>query len=101
MAVTSLDVSLDVFSSAGLLTVAVLVTLAAAVVETFTVRVTGGKTPSDLLHVSVARVHVQPVPAMAVAVRPAGRVSASVTAPGAEPAPMFETVIVYVAPTWP
>jgi hypothetical protein len=90
--VTSLDVSLDVFSSTGLLTVATFVTLAAAVVETFTVSVTGGKTPSDLLHVSVARIHAQPVPPMAVAVRPAGRVSTTVTTPEAEPAPTFETV---------
>ncbi len=43
-------------------------------------------------------VQVQPVPLMAVAVKPEGRTSVTVTIPVVEAKPLFVTVIVYVAP---
>jgi hypothetical protein len=46
------------------------------------------------VQVSVASVHVQLVPAIAVAVRPAGRVSITVTGAVVAPPPIFVAVIV-------
>ena len=40
-------------------------------------------------------------PAMAVAVSPAGKVSATMTVPLVGPPPMFDTVMVYALPVWP
>src|ERR1035438_8258516 len=67
-------------------TAAVLVTLAGALVATFTLRVMGGKPApaaraSECVQVSVARFVVQPAPLIAVAVRPAGNVSTTLTVP--------------------
>src|SRR5262245_23850586 len=45
--------------------------------------------------------HTQPAPAAAVGVRPAGRVSLTVTRLPVGPPPMFDTVSTYWAPTWP
>src|SRR5947209_7131409 len=76
--VTSLAVSLAVLISPPPETVAVFVTVGiGASAATFTVRVIGGYAfiapgRSARLQVSVARVHVQPVPLMAVAVNPGG-----------------------------
>ena len=46
------------------------------------------------MQVSVASVQVQPVPPAAVAVKPAGNKSVSVTVPEVAPPPMFATVMV-------
>src|ERR1700730_17881274 len=46
-------------------------------------------------------VHVQPLPAIAVAVNPVGTVSATVTVPLVTAVPEFFTVMVYVAPVCP
>ena len=81
-------------------TVAVLVTLAGALVATLTVSVSGGAlAPAAIgslrVHESVGTsVHVQPVPANAVAVRPVGSVSVTVIVPIVAAAPAFLTVIV-------
>ena len=49
---------------------------------------------SDLVHVEVApTVQVQPVPLIAVAVRPVGSVSETVTVPEVAAVPTFVTVI--------
>lgn len=47
------------------------------------------------------RAHVQPVPEIAVAVRPDGNVSTTVTAPDVGAAPPLLTASVYVAPVCP
>ena len=56
---------------------------------------------SARVQVSGTRVQVQPVPLIAVAVSPLGRVSTTVTAAVVGPWPTLETVSVYVAPVWP
>jgi hypothetical protein len=48
----------------------------------------------DRVHESGARPQVQPVPANAVAVNPAGSVSVTVTVPEEAPVPTFDTEIV-------
>jgi hypothetical protein len=53
------------------------------------------------VQVSVANVQDQFVPAIAVAVKPAGKVSLIVTAPDVVEPPLFVTVIEYAAPLWP
>src|SRR2546427_177518 len=53
------------------------------------------------VQVSVARVQVQAVPPIAVAVKPAGNVSVIVTVPEVAVPPLSATAIVYVAPLWP
>jgi len=50
---------------------------------------------------SVAKVQVQPVPLIAVAVNPVGSVSVTVTVPVVEVDPLFVTVMVYCAPVCP
>src|SRR6266567_3962442 len=46
-------------------------------------------------------VHVQPIPLIAVALRPAGNTSVTVTAPEVDPVPELPTVRIYVATVWP
>src|SRR5207249_413059 len=53
------------------------------------------------VHGPAGAVQDQPVPAIAVAVRPAGTVSVTVTAPLLAPSPLLCTVILYVAPVCP
>ena len=53
------------------------------------------------MQVNVASTQLQPVPAIAVAVKPTGSVSVTVTRPEVDPAPALVTVSEYVAPTWP
>jgi hypothetical protein len=53
------------------------------------------------MHLSVASPHDQPVPEIARALRPGGRVSVTVTVPDVGPVPPFVTVRVYVAPLCP
>jgi hypothetical protein len=81
------------------LTVALLVTEAAAVQLTFTVSVMAGKLPPEataavLVQVRVATLQVQPEPLMAVAVRPAGNVSVTVVVPEVAPGPGLPAVMV-------
>src|SRR5690349_14874378 len=52
-------------------------------------------------HVSVERTHVQPVPLIVFAVRPAGSVSTTVMVPTVAACPRFITVIVYDIPVAP
>lgn len=49
----------------------------------------------------MASVHVQPVPAIAVAVRPVGSVSTTETGAVVAPPPIFDAVIEYEAPICP
>src|SRR5277367_4756205 len=86
MVVGSEAPSLAVLVSAPPETVAELMTLAAALAETLTVSVMAGKlTPAgsttDVEQVRVARVHPHPEPLIALAVRPAGNESTTVTVP--------------------
>src|SRR5689334_536392 len=53
------------------------------------------------MQVSAGRSHDQPVPAIAVAVSPAGSVSATLTDPVLVRLPLFVAVRVYTAPVWP
>ena len=53
------------------------------------------------MQVRVLRVQVQPVPLIAVAVRPAGKVSITVTVLEVAAPPLFVAVIVYAAPVCP
>src|SRR5437660_1464225 len=85
------------------LTVAVFVTLEAAFDATFTVRVMAGKVPPPPLTTAVlvqvtvgdAMLQLQPFPVALVGVRPAGRVSDTVTvAPVVAALPTFVTVSV-------
>jgi hypothetical protein len=104
--VRSEAVLLAVFVSDPPLTVAVLVTLPAAFAATVTVTITAGydalaANAVDVVHVRVASVQVQPEPLIAVAVKPAGNASTTVTVPAVGALPTLETVNVYVAPTWP
>src|SRR5258708_19471916 len=46
-------------------------------------------------------VHVQPIPLIAVALRPVGNTSVTVTAPEVDPVPELPTVRIYVATVWP
>ena len=85
-------------------TVAVFVTVAGALEATFTVKVIGGyEVPevrtSDRKHVGFPpALHDHPLPLIVFTVRPAGRVSATVTVPDVDEAPTFWTVIVYGKP---
>src|SRR5439155_269500 len=98
--VGSVAVLFAVFVSPPPETVAVLVTLAGASLATFSVRViTGYLVPparaSDRVQVSGAKVQDQPDPVIAVAVKPVGSVSATVTrAVVLETVPLLLTVIV-------
>ena len=56
---------------------------------------------SARVHVSDERVQAHPVPDIAVAVRPPGNASVTVTVPVVAVEPLLVTVIVYVAPTCP
>ena len=56
---------------------------------------------SERVQVSVASVQLQPVPSIAVAVRPLGSVSTTVTMPLDPPVPVLEARIVYCAPVCP
>src|SRR5436189_19161 len=92
MVVASLAESFPVLVSPPPDTEAELVTLAAALLATFTVKVIAGKlapaaSASLRVQVKVPSTQVHPLPAMAVAVRPAGKVSVTETAAlvGAEP----------------
>lgn len=56
------------------------------------------------MQVSVARVHVHPVPLMAVGTGgfcTLGKVSTTLTVPAVGPKPTLLTVIVHTAPVWP
>ena len=53
------------------------------------------------MQVSVPSTQFQPVPLMAVAVSPAGKVSVTVTIPLVTSVPEFVTVMEYVAPVCP
>src|ERR1051326_144643 len=53
------------------------------------------------MQVSVPRVKLQPVPFIDVAVRPAGRVSVTVTVAVVGPRPLLLTMIEYAAPVCP
>ena len=53
------------------------------------------------MQTSVAKVQVQPVPLIAVAVNPVGSVSVTVTVPLVEALPLLVTVMVYCAPVCP
>src|SRR5947208_1678353 len=99
MTVRSVTELLVVFSSPPPETVAVLVTLAGASPATFTVTVIGGQLPpaasaSERWQVSVASVHVQPVPLRPVAGKPPGIVSVTVIVPLVGPAPTLLAVSV-------
>ena len=98
MVVTSLAVSLEVMTSPPPETVAVLVRLEGAVPATLTVSVIAEKLEpavSALLRVQGPNgwVQLHPVPDMAVPVRPAGRLSVTVTVPVVEAKPLLVTVI--------
>src|SRR5204862_329186 len=87
-------------------TVAVLATDAGAVAETVTVRVIAGyeelpARTSERVHGPAGWVQVQPVPDMAVATRPEGSVSETVTAPAVGAAAPLLTAIEYVLPACP
>ena len=56
---------------------------------------------SERVHCSGLSVQLHPVPLMAVAVKPVGSVSVTVTAPLVEALPLLVTVIVYCAPVCP
>ena len=76
-----------------------LVTLAEALAATLTVNVIAGKLAAAAstvvdVQVNVPSVHVQPVPLIAVAVRPVGNVSTTVTVPLVDAVPEFVTVMV-------
>src|ERR1700719_3921608 len=106
MVVGSLDALFAALVSPPPFTVAVLVTLAGALAATLAVSVMAGKADpmartSLRVQVSVASVHVQPVPLTAVGVSPGGSVSTTVTTPELGPVPTLATVIEYVAPTCP
>jgi hypothetical protein len=95
--VGSLAESLLVFSSPPPETDAEFVTELAALPATSTVTVIAGydelaARASERVHVSVPSVQLQPVPEIAVAVRPLGRESVAVTVPLVGPGPPFETV---------
>jgi hypothetical protein len=99
--VASLEVSLPVFVSPPPDTVATLVTDDGALLATFTVSVIAGyaaPAASTSLRVQLGEPtptsQFQPLPAMAVAVRPVGTVSSTVTAPLLGPEPTLLTVIV-------
>src|SRR5215472_15764132 len=84
--VGSLAASLAVLTSPPPETVAVLATLAGALAATLTVRIKGGYDPpaartSLRVQVSVARTQLHPEPLSAVALRPVGRLSVTVTVP--------------------
>src|SRR6476620_1300523 len=88
MAVVSLAVLLPVkaLPSPPPDTVALLMTVAGALAETFTVRRIGGKvapdaSESERVHVSVANAHDHSVPAIAVAVKDGGSASTTETTP--------------------
>src|SRR5262249_9775459 len=90
----------------GVVTATMFVICGGAFGSTFTVRVIGAKlapaaSDADCVQVNVASAQHHPLPLIAVAVRPAGRVSTTVTVPDVAPGPLFVTVIVYVAPVWP
>src|ERR1017187_5331072 len=79
-------------------TAAVLVTLAGAFPPTFTVTLSAGQLlpaphASLPVQVSVASVHVQPVPPMAAAVNPAGKASVTATVPPVAPVPLLVTAM--------
>src|SRR6266851_1026489 len=95
--VRSEAVSLAVLVSDPPLTVTVFVTLAAAFVATVTVTVTAGyDAPAAnavaVVQVAVATEQLQPEPLSAVAVKPAGSVSTTVTVPAVDAVPALETV---------
>src|SRR5206468_1501606 len=97
--VWTLENSVIVFSWAPPETATVLDTEAAALAARFTVTVMGGwlapaASTSLRVHVNVASVQFQPVPAIPVAVKTAGSVSATVTAPVVGPCPRLLTVTV-------
>jgi hypothetical protein len=97
--VGSLAESLLVFSSPPPDTDAEFVTELDALLATSTVTVTAGYDDPDVsaserMHVKVPTVQLQPVPEIAVAIRPLGSVSVAVTVPLVGPGPEFETVSV-------
>src|SRR5262245_27843791 len=99
MVVTSVAVSFAVFNSPPPATLTLFVTLDEALLPTLTVRVIAGydappASASLRKQVRVATVHVHPVPLIAVAVRPAGSVSITVTRPLVGPPPALLTVMV-------
>jgi hypothetical protein len=84
--------------SSALESVTELVTLAAASAVTFTRTVMAGKlelaaSESVRVQLSGERPHDQPVPEIDVAMRPAGRVSVTVTVPAVAEPPAFWTAI--------
>jgi hypothetical protein len=92
-----------VFDSMPPETVALLITLAEAFAATFTVTVIGStlepaNSTSPRVHSSGESVQFQFVPEMAVAVRPAGRLSSTVTSAEVSAPPALATMIVYVFP---
>src|SRR5579871_337291 len=87
-------------------TVAVFATDGAALAATLTVTVMGEKlepaaSASVRVHTSVPSTHVQPEPEIAVAVRPGGSVSLTVTMPLVAAVPTLLTISVYVLPVSP
>src|SRR5438093_135222 len=99
MSVRSLAVLLPGLASPPPATTATLVTLDGALASTFTVSVIRSEEgrvgiTAEFVQVSVASVHVQPVPDRLVAVKPDGSASTTVTAPLVGPAPTLLTMIV-------
>ena len=99
MVVGSEAESLPVLASPPPATVAVLVTLAGALAATFTVSVMAGKLAPGaavvlVLQASVDTVQLHPVPVIAVAVKPVGSVSVTVTVPEVGANPPFHAVSV-------
>jgi len=95
--VGSVPLSLEVLVSPPPETVTELLTEAPAFAATFTVSVMTGKlTPAAstvvVVQVSVFRLHPQPAPLIAVAVKPAGNASTRVTVPLVAPVPALVTV---------
>src|SRR5437660_10140710 len=97
--VTSFAESLDGSTSPPPETAAMFVRVGGALLSTFTVSVMAGyealaARTSFLVQVREERTQFQPAPVMAVAVRPVGRLSRTLTAPLVGAAPLLVTVIV-------
>src|SRR5262249_47175590 len=99
MVVGSVPVLFPEDASLPPLTVTPFVTLAAALLATLIVNVIAGydaplATGLLVVHVLVATEQLQPAPLIAVAVKPAGNASTTVTVPDVAAVPPFDTVSV-------
>jgi hypothetical protein len=99
MDVMSFAVLLTVFVSPPVATETEFVTLVGALDATFTVKLMAGyaalvASASARVAVKVPSVMLQPVPVIAVAVRPAGKTSTTLTVPVVASVPTFVTTIV-------